>query len=295
MRRVEVLAREEWLARAAAHAERVRPWVEPRLARMRAGQRHPVDDFLFEYYAYRPGQLLTWHPGFGVALADAREYAGRRGYVPVASVEGVVTASADGLRSAAGRLAHAIELLSRTADRDPSFACFGRHEWAMVYRTDDIRHTAWPLRVDADQIAEVVEAAPLTCTHFDAFRFYSDAARPLNVVQPSRGTQTALEQPGCLHAGMDLYRWAFTLSPWVPAELVADCFENARRIRRLDMQVAPYDLRELGVEPVPIETAAGRAEFAGQQRQFAQDSATLRQRLLAQLRTLDATLSAAHT
>ena len=31
---------------------------------------------------------------------------------------------------------------------------------------------------------------------------------------------------------MDLYKWAYKLSPLVPSELVADCFELAREIRR---------------------------------------------------------------
>ena len=39
------------------------------------------------------------------------------------------------------------------------------------------------------------------------------------------------EQPGCLHANMDLYKWAFKLAPFAPAELVADCFALARDIR----------------------------------------------------------------
>lgn len=273
----------EWRARAAAHRARVEPWVTPRLERRRLGQKHPVDDFLFEYYSYRPGQLLTWHPGFGVTLLDAEEYVGRRGYERTATG---VTAGRTGLRLAAARLDAAIDLLERTASRSPEHACFGRHEWAMVYRTEDVRHAQWPLRLSPDEIAEVVESSPLRCTHFDAFRFYSDAARPRNAVQPTRGTQAQWEQPGCLHAGMDLYRWTFTFTPWMPSDLVSECFDNARAIRRLDMQVAPYDLTDLGIEPVRIETADGRAEFARQQRGFAERSSYLRSQVLSALRRL---------
>ncbi len=52
------------------HEARVRPWIEPRLRRMSLQQKHPVDDFLFEYYPNRPAQLLRWHPGMGVVLTE---------------------------------------------------------------------------------------------------------------------------------------------------------------------------------------------------------------------------------
>ena len=32
---------------------------------MSRGERHPVDDFLFEYYPNRPSLLRRWHPGLG--------------------------------------------------------------------------------------------------------------------------------------------------------------------------------------------------------------------------------------
>ena len=61
---------------------------------------------------------------------------------------------------------------------------------------------------------------------------------------------------------MDLYKWSYKLSPLVPSELVADCFALAREIRELDMRASPYDLAELGYEPVAVETPAGRPEYA---------------------------------
>jgi hypothetical protein len=85
---------------------------------------------------------------------------------------------------------------------------------------------------------------------------------------------------------MDLYKWAYKLSPWVPAELVVDCFELARRIRELDMRASPYDLRSLGYEPVPVETAEGRATYQALQRGFAAEAAALRGRLLTAARPL---------
>jgi hypothetical protein len=80
---------------------------------------------------------------------------------------------------------------------------------------------------------------------------------------------------------MDLYKWAYKLSPATPGELVADCFELAVEIRELDMRASPYDLREHGYEPVPIETPQGKAAYVAAQRGFAERGAVLRQRLLA--------------
>ena len=130
----------------------------------------------------------------------------------------------------------------------------------MVYRQspDEVRHNQHPLRFPPGEIARIVESAAVCCTHFDAFRFYSDAARPLNVVQPTRATQVDLEQPGCLHANMDLYKHAVSMAPLVGSSLVRRAFALARDIRQVDMQAAPYDLTSLGVVPLRVETPAGR-------------------------------------
>src|SRR5690242_6621142 len=81
--RVHALPRAEWTARAAAHEQRVDAWVRPHLERRRRGQKHPVHDFLFTYYSQRPAALRRWHPGYGVALLDAPEYADLTGYSPI--------------------------------------------------------------------------------------------------------------------------------------------------------------------------------------------------------------------
>jgi hypothetical protein len=150
----------------------------------------------------------------------------------------------------------------------------------MVYRTDAPRHGQVPLRLDAEATDAVLESLPVHCTHHDAFRFFTDAARPRNAVVPTRAGQVANEQPGCLHATMDLYKWAYKLSPATPAELVADCFALAVDVRELDMRASPYDLTGLGYPPVRIETPVGRAEYARAQAAFARRAAPLRSRLI---------------
>jgi hypothetical protein len=80
---------------------------------------------------------------------------------------------------------------------------------------------------------------------------------------------------------MDLYKWAFKLAPFAPAELIADCFALARDIREIDMRASPYDFSALGFAPVKIETPEGRAEYERHQRAFAARAEPLRARLLA--------------
>lgn len=271
------LAAEEWQRRRAAHEARVDRLVADHLERRRNHVKHPVVDFLFTYYNNRPGRLRRWHPGAGVILADAEP----PGPEYVAVPGGAMVDHVRLLERRRGTIMRIRNLLAATASRPGRFGCFGLHEWAMVYRQppEEIRHRAWPLRTDP---VPVVEVGPLRCTHFDAFRFFTEPARPRNEVWLTRADQIAYEQPGCLHANMDLYRWAYELSPLVPGELVMDCFELAYDIRAVDMQASPYDLRALGYEPIPVETSAGRAEFARRQREFADRAAPLRARLIAE-------------
>jgi hypothetical protein len=170
-------------------------------------------------------------------------------------------------------------LLTAIARRPAFTGCFGLHEWAMVYREDEHRH-ALPLRLGEAGTDAVVEAHPIRCTHFDAYRFFTPAAAGLNRVRPTRATQVALEQPGCLHAAMDCHKWAGKLGPAVPGELALDCFALARDVRLLDMQASPYDLAPYGLAAVAVERPDGRAEYVRRQRELAARAAELRARLI---------------
>ena len=239
----------------AAHRARLTPYVEPHLARRRDGVKHPVHDFLFTYYSFSPAKLMTWEPGWPESGTPEQLERLR----PL--VRGIRT------------------LLVATASRPVHTGCFGLHEWAMVHRTDETRHD-WPLRLGGSATDEVVESHRIACSHFDAFRFFTDSARPLNTLSPGRDDRAAYEQPGCLHATMDLYKHAFRLWPLVGSDLVADCFVLAWDVREVDMRASPYDFGDLGLAPIRIEAAKGKQEYAAHQRAFAERAWPLRERLV---------------
>lgn len=274
-----ILSRADWTAREHAHQERADALTAEHRERAARREKHPVWDFLFTYYSYKPAQLRRWHPGAGIELADAPERRDWRWYSPGSVDESVVPDAALFAREKP-ELAGLVErMLRRTASRPGQFGCFGLHEWAMVYQADEHRHPV-PLRLGQSGTDLVVESNDLRCTHFDAFRFFTPEAVPRNRLPLTRDDQPEREQPGCLHAGMDLYKWALKLGPLIPAELLLDCFELARDIRLLDMQAAPYDLADWDVIPVRIETPEGKAEYVRRQRGFAERGALLRSALL---------------
>jgi hypothetical protein len=279
-----VLDEPDWTTRERMHHMRVDDFLEPHRRRARVGEAHPVWDFLFNYYSLRPRQLRRWHPGYGVALAgESNRFLGRSGYenAPdgVAVSRGYLAARADTVR-------FILALLTATASRPARFNCFGLHEWAMVYRAQTVRHSQVPLRLGTSGTDAVLESMPLRCSHFDAYRFFTEPAATRNAEALTRDRQVATEQPGCLHAAMDCYKWAFKLGPLVESELVMDCLELAAGARELDMRASPYDLRGHGFEPIPIETPAGRAEYVRAQQVIAERAAPLRAALIDRCETL---------
>ena len=291
----EVLSREQWTRRERAHQDRVSRWTEPFLERRSRGEKHPVEDFLFTYYTLSPAQFTRWHPGPGVVLLDAPERADWKFYRPATAAElaatvavreaasGVVVDADAFLAKRETAVKFTREILANTAGKTGTFDCFGLHEWAMAYRADEngVRHENAALRLGASGTDAVVEGHRIRCSHFDAFRFFQPQAVERNELQPTREAQRTMEQPGCLHASMDLYKWAYKLLPAVDSELLADCFELAWDVRVTDMEASPYDLADWGYEPVRIETPEGKAEYVRRQRAFAARGTALRQRLVA--------------
>lgn len=280
---------QEWKLRKSQHEARVHAWVQPRRERKQRGERDPVDDFLFDYYPYSISKLRAWHPGYGVTLQgsaeDLREFLERSDYR--ATADGC-TLDVTNLGKLQPRRKLVRTILANTAQGTAHLNCFGMHEWAMVYGIEQsqIRHESVPLRLSSEDIKQTVDAVGLRCTHIDAYRFFTDESRPLNTFTPTRENQPELEQRGCLHANMDLYKYAMWFSPFAPSDLIADCFALARDARALDMQASPYDLTSCGLAPVALETPQGRREYVERQSALMKRAEPLRERLAAALTAL---------
>lgn len=237
---------------------------------------------MFEYYPISAKKLQTWHPGFQFRLqATAQpktEFA-----ETIYRIAKEISVNPDWLDSQQAEVIAEIDFLTATASRPARTGCFGLHEWAMVLGQDELRHSSWPLRISQPQIAKTIDEVGLRCTHFDAFRFFTDKAKPLNPLQLIRADQLKVEQPGCLHANMDLYKIAMRWVPILGSLFARQCFRLARDIRTVDMQSAPYDLIDLGVKPIKIETPEGRLLFANKQKAFSERAQVLRTKMVTHL------------
>lgn len=261
-------------------------FVDRHLIRVSRGEKHPVEDFVWTYYGLRPARVLRFSPGVGriCSASDPRDGLPACGHesggwwIPPSEIP------ESRLRSM--RWIH--HLLVQTSARRPFFGCFGLHEWAMVYDVSDTRHKQLPFRLAHEEIREVVQAGPVRCSHFDAFRFFSPSARGFNRDQPTAEGRAEQEQPACLHANMDLLKWTVKLQPWVPSEVMQRAFVIAMAAREVDMRASPYDVSDFGLEAIPIETAGGRKTYREEQRRIMEVAAPVRNDLMGEIeRILD--------
>lgn len=269
-----------WKQQKTDHQITIAELLDPYLANRSRHMKDPVLDFLFEYYAFRPAHLMRWSPGIGVVL----EYGDPADLPELSELtvgENTARLNPDLFPEKRIRsLNWILSLLRKSGSKKPFFGCFGMHEWAMVYRAEEVRHDQIPLRLSDEEIAEFVESRPLLCTHFDAFRFFTDKAVPLNRHNLNRDNFEEMEQPGCVHTNMDLYKWAFKLYPWISSEVIREAFFNAVETRKVDMQASPYDAAEFGLKPIKIETEAGRAEYLERQMEIYENSQPVRERVI---------------
>jgi len=272
------LNRREWLELSRLHRESLETRLAPWRAYRRQGRKHPVIDFLFQYYSFPVSRLLSWTPGSAVALeGPAGELPGSRFEV---CADGYYRLRQD--KKPLYRLKAldwTVELLQQTLKNSSCLSCFGLHEWAMLYKVDKARHQT-PLRISSEVLEQTVEKFTLQCTHYDALRFYTASARPLNIPQPDRDPQKDFEQSACLHANMDLYKWAYKVYPWVSSDLLRRCFELAMDCREIDMRSSPYDVSGFALEVIAVETAAGREEYIRHQQRIRAAAEPLRRELL---------------
>ena len=285
MMQYTILEEQEWHQRSRDLKKRVNDRLKSYFANRSKSKKHPVIDFLFEYYFFRFSELKLWSPGAGVILAGETAFQYLENPIYQKQNDGV---NVDCLQIPDKRrdsLSWIVELLQATNSRAPFFGCMGLHEWAMVYNVTKPRHNI-PLRLTMPQIKEFVESNRIHCSHYDAYRFFSKDAVDFNEVRPTKQTRHAFEQPGCLHTNMDLYKWAHKFYPWVSSEVIVDAFELAWEIREVDMRASPYDLSEFGYEPILLETTAGRQEYIQLQKDFFTKSQPLRERLICEYQTI---------
>jgi hypothetical protein len=258
--------------------------------------KHPVYNFLIEYYGLKgvkgTRRLARWMPApvanesmllEGASEEDLGSLLHMRGasmendgilYSPADFFgKGDATRKEDAVRAATPFLWYR-SILKNTAEAEPVLHCFGLHEWAMQYMPEGapIPPSAkyqghLPLRVDRQVINETLERKGVSCTHVDALRFFAPAAGPLNHhgAKLERIDQLRMEQPGCMHAQMDLLKICLRLSPFCDAELLQRVLEVSLAARRLDVAASPYDNSSYGITPVPVETSEGRAQYKKEQ------------------------------
>ncbi|MES2981309.1 MAG: 3-methyladenine DNA glycosylase [Verrucomicrobiota bacterium] len=280
----QTLCETEWRELSQNHFEIATAFTAgPRLRRDR-DEKHPVEDFLFNYYPYPIALLEQWQPGYGTVLefSDAEllpiHLKNRRYRIDAVSCCLELTLMDEKERL---RLQWIVELLEATQRHIPNFACHGLHEWAMVYRAEEIRHASIaPLRLPQAEIDALVSSRPITCTHYDAFRFFANQAKPLNRHPLSIDKRHENEQPGCVHANMDLYKWAAKSMPWIGSDILLETFRLASQLRDLDMRASPYDLTAWNVTPIKIENAEGRREYETEQRRLSFLAIDLRAKLI---------------
>ncbi len=318
-----------WRAHAAQHARRIHTLLEPGFVRahQRHGgtisfealnEKHPVFNFLQRYYHIQGlsgvRSLARWSPplsadGGPVRLAGATADDLSSGVLhmrgatmlPGSGVEYDPRAAfATSERRASLPYSWYRSVLQRVEVAEPNLHCYGLHEWAMQYWPDgaepppsaSYQQESMPLRVDRRVLNEAVELHGVRCTHVDALRFFAPAARAHNAhgAPLPREAQLDLEQPGCVHAQMDLLKMALRLSPWLHADVLAGCAEVAVHARTLDVAASPYDASAWGLAPIAVETAEGRAAYASEQEALMRRAAPVRRRLR---EAYDAFLSAA--
>lgn len=274
-----VLDAGQWRHLAQTHKEKVYGLLSPFLMERDQNKKNPVLDFLFKYYRFRPAQLARWTPGPGVLLLNGQNHQAFRHKDFIKTDEGTILDPSRFPSNRVGTLHWIYRLFRGITSRQPRFNCCGMHEWAMVYKTGEIRHAQFPLRMGQADINGFVESMPLQCTHFDAFRFFTEPAKPMNAIEPSRQSFPQNEQPGCLHTNMDLYKWSYKLYPWIPSDIMMDAFLLALKARELDMRAGPYDLSGIGYEAIPIETSEGRIQYKELQAEIWKETMPIREKM----------------
>lgn len=295
----------DWREAALNHKEKFTSMLYPKGVNLKERQHmvndHPIYNFLHRYYRYNKEELLKYSPGMHIQLEvcnDADSDLLSSKFLTIDRSRGTCHFSAAMFREQLtldGKLGSTYirqnyNVLVASSKKTAFFGCYGFHEWAMLYsgaknQSQPLKkhQEKLPLRISQDTLDHVVEAGQLRCTHFDAWRFFHPQAQPLNIINPlTRSNQAQFEQPGCIHANMDLFKYAYQLYPLVSSQLLLQSLEVALAARIIDMRASPYDVSafEECQEPLCVETADGRRRYAEEQEKLADMAAPVRQSLL---------------
>ncbi len=281
----EIITNKEWNEKADAHEKELVNLVGKWYNARKNAEKHPVIDFLFRYFSFPFNRLKAWTPGIRVNLeGPLNDKLSKHRFE---EIDGIIRIKEDIFPHHRKKyLTWTISLLEKTISNTACFNCYGLHEWAMVYKADKVRHEYTKLRFSDEEICAIVKDKDLNCTHYDALRFYTPEALPMNRFSPTRETQEDFEQSACLHANMDLYKWAYKMYPFIGSELLMECFKLALDCRTVDMKASPYDLDELGYTPIKIETPEGREEYVKEQLKLKKAADPIRLKLLEEYRKL---------
>jgi len=281
------IAFDTWTTRAEKHAALIVPYADAFLLRRSLGQKHAVHDFLFTYYSCSPAKLKQWVPSFEEELVVTptfhEKYPWLSDYWFKLNGNLLYLNKERLLENMIGLAKFVLDLCNNIMLKAPRFGCYGLHEWAMVYKlsSTEVRHKAHNLRLTPAEIADFVESQTICCSHYDAYRFFTPEATPLNILKPQLDTRLEMEQGGCIHANMDLYKWSLKLWPWIGSDFIAKAFFLALEGRELDMRASPYDLSEAGYTSICIETEEGRKQYQREQQLYAERASSLRKELQA--------------
>lgn len=200
----------------------------------------------------------------------------------------------DGMLRMISSLLWSRSILEATVNNEPILHCYGLHEWAMQYYpynavtapSSQKYQSHLSLRVTRDMINHVVEDNGIHCTHMDALRFFAPEANQynqygnINTLQRSID-QIRLEQPGCIHAQMDLLKYCLKIQPYYDCQLLQQILECAIRSRKLDIRASPYDVQTLyGLSPIHVETTDGKKQYRDEQIKCMKQTQPLRIQLL---------------
>lgn len=287
---IQTLSKPQWQEKIDNHLLILSDTANSHVKRANSRIKHPVFDFLFSYYSFRAAKLLQFSPGIRYQCEQAGNSFDAITFGKKSNNDSFIVDASALPKKRLNGLQRAVDILVASYQRTPYYGCFGLHEWAMIYDKADIRHAQLSLRFSHQKIRAIVEEARdnqlIKCSHYDAFRFFSRSASSFNRLNLDKDNQENFEQAGCLHANMDIYRWAYKYYPWVDSDLIREAFLLAQEIRAVDMRASPYDLSDYNLAPIAIETAEGKKEYIAYQQYFYKKAQPLRLALILQLQHL---------